>query len=217
MVEHGYLTPSGSGRCQSRCSYVCPQRDTTIQAPHFVFYVQQYLENKYGEDALQTSGWKVTTSLDADLQVKAEEIVNTNALSNTENYNASNAGMIAIDPKNGQILVMVGSRNYFDNKIDGAYNITLADRQPGSAFKPFAYAQAFSEGYTPDTVLWDVPTQFQTTCAPTNFTSNGDCYSPGNYDGLFRGPMTMRDAIAQSINIPSVKVLYLAGIPTRFN
>jgi 1A family penicillin-binding protein len=212
MYDHGYITQAELDAAKAAVVTFVPQRDTTIQAPHFVFYIQQYLENKYGEDALQTSGWKVTTSLDADLQVKAEEIVKTNALSNTENFNASNAGMIALDPKTGQILVMVGSRNYFDNQIDGAYNITLASRQPGSAFKPFAYAQAFSEGYTPDTVLFDVPTQFQTTCAADDFTGEGDCYSPVNYDGKFRGPMTMRDAIAQSINVPSVKVLYLAGI-----
>ncbi|MDO8518386.1 MAG: PBP1A family penicillin-binding protein [bacterium] len=212
MFDHGYITQQELDAAKLAVVTFVPQRDTTIQAPHFVFYVQQYLENKYGEDALQTSGWKVTTSLDADLQVKAEEIVNENALANTEKFNASNAGMVALDPKTGQILVMVGSRNYFDNQIDGAYNVTLADRQPGSAFKPFAYAQAFSEGYTPDTVVFDVPTQFQTTCAPTNFTSDGDCYSPKNYDNKFRGPMTMREAIAQSINVPSVKVLYLAGI-----
>lgn len=212
MYEHGYITQGELVSAQAEQVAFVPQRDSSIQAPHFVFYVQQYLENKYGEDALQTSGWKVTTSLDADLQVQAESIVNKNALSNAENFNATNAGLIAIDPHNGQILSMVGSRNYFDNQIDGAYNITLAARQPGSAFKPFAYAQAFSEGYTPDTVLFDVPTQFQTTCSPTDFTGTGDCYSPVNYDGKFRGPMTLRDAIAQSINVPSVKVLYLAGI-----
>lgn len=212
MFDHQYITKEELAAAKAEVITFLPDTGTSIQAPHFVFYVQQYLENKYGEDALQTSGWKVTTSLDADLQIKAEEIVKTNALSNAEKFNASNAGMVALDPTTGQILVMVGSRNYFDPQIDGAYNVTLASRQPGSAFKPFAYAQAFVEGYTPDTVLWDVPTQFQTTCAADNFGGTGVCYSPGNYDGKFRGPMTLRDAIAQSINVPSVKVLYLAGI-----
>ena len=212
MLEHGYITQQEESDAEAAQVDFLPQRASAIQAPHFVFYVQQYLENKYGEDALQTSGWKVTTTLDADLQAQAETIVHDHALSNAEKFNASNAGMIALDPRNGQILVMVGSRNYFDNQIDGAYNVTLADRQPGSAFKPFAYAEAFSKGYTPDTVLFDVPTQFQTSCSPTNITNNGDCYSPGNYDNLFRGPMTLRDAIAQSINVPAVKVLYLAGM-----
>jgi 1A family penicillin-binding protein len=212
MLEHGYLSQEQYDAAKAEIVVFQPQRDSAIQAPHFVFYVRQYLENKYGVHALEESGWRVTTSLDADLQAKAEEIVNKNALSNTENYNASNAGMIALDPKTGQILVMVGSRNYFDQQIDGNFNVTLAERQPGSAFKPFAYAQAFIDGYTPDTVVFDVRTQFQTTCSPDNLTSDGECYSPVNYDGQFRGPMTLRNALAQSINVPAIKVLYLAGI-----
>jgi penicillin-binding protein 1C len=212
MLEHGYITEAERDEAKKVVVEFQPQRTTAIQAPHFVFYVRQYLEDKYGVNALEESGWRVTTSLDADLQEKAEEIVKRNALANTEKFNASNAGMIALDPKTGQILVMVGSRNYFDPDIDGNYNITLAARQPGSAFKPFAYAESFIKGYTPDTVLFDVRTQFQTTCAATNLTSDGECYSPVNYDGQFRGPMTLRNALAQSINVPAVKILYLAGI-----
>ncbi len=213
MYTHGYITEQQEESAETTQVIFLPQKTSALLAPHFVFYVEQYLEQKYGEEALQTDGWTVITSLDANLQQQAESIVGAGALSNATKYNASNAGMIAIDPTNGQILVMVGSRNYFDTTIDGAYNVTLANRQPGSAFKPFVYAQAFTEGYTPDTVLWDVPTQFDTACSPTNFTNANGCYSPVNYDGLFRGPMTLRDAIAQSINVPSVKVLYLAGIP----
>jgi 1A family penicillin-binding protein len=212
MFEHGYITATQRDEAKAAQVVFQPQQANSIQAPHFVFYVQQYLEQKYGEDAIQTSGWKVTTTLDADLQQHAEDIIKTGATLNATKFNASNAGLIALDPTNGQILSMVGSRNYFDKVIPGAYNITLADRQPGSAFKPFAYAQAFAEGYTPDTILWDVPTQFQTTCEPTDFKTHDDCYSPVNYDGKFRGPMTLRDAIAQSINIPAIKILYLAGI-----
>ena len=212
MLEHGYLTQDEYDQAKAETVTFQAQRDSAIQAPHFVFYVRQYLEDKYGAQALEESGWKVTTSLDADLQAKAEEIVKENALANTTKFNASNAGMIAIDPKTGQILVMVGSRDYFDQQIDGNFNVTLAARQPGSTFKPFAYAESFIKGYTPDTVVFDVPTQFQTTCSATNYTSNGDCYSPVNYDGDFRGPMTFRDALAQSINVPAIKVLYLAGI-----
>jgi membrane peptidoglycan carboxypeptidase len=123
--------------------------------------------------------------------------------------------LTAVDPKTGQILVMVGSRNYFDTEIPGAYNVATMSpgRQPGSAFKPFAYAQAFSEGYTPDTVLFDVRTQFSTLCKAEDVTnSEAPCYSPVNYDGKFRGPMTLREALAQSINVPAIKILYLAGI-----
>jgi 1A family penicillin-binding protein len=212
MYDHGYITEQQETEAEAAQVVFQPQQANSIQAPHFVFYVQQYLEQKYGDDALQTSGWKVTTTLDANMQAQAESIVKAGALSNATKFNASNAGLIALDPTNGQILSMVGSRNYFDTQIPGAYNITLANRQPGSAFKPFVYAEAFAEGYTPDTILWDVPTQFSTSCAADNFSNVAPCYSPVNYDGKFRGPMTLRDAIAQSINVPSVKLLYLAGI-----
>ncbi|HEV8666551.1 MAG TPA: transglycosylase domain-containing protein, partial [Candidatus Paceibacterota bacterium] len=212
MFQHGYITAAQESEAEAAQVVFLPQQANSIQAPHFVFYVQQYLEQKYGEDALQTSGWKVTTTLDANLQDQAESVVKAGALSNATKFNASNAGLIALDPNNGQILAMVGSRNYFDTQIPGAYNVTLANRQPGSAFKPFVYAEAFAEGYTPDTVLWDVPTQFSTSCAADNFSNVAPCYSPQNYDGKFRGPMTLRDAIAQSINVPSVKLLYLTGI-----
>ncbi len=212
MLEHGYLTQEEHDTAKKEVITFEKQRETAIQAPHFVFYVRQYLEEKYGISTLQESGWRVITSLDADLQAKAEEIVKRNALANTDKFNASNAGLVAIDPKTGQILTMVGSRDYFDRKIDGNFNVTLASRQPGSAFKPFAYAESFTKGYTPETVLFDVHTQFQTTCAATNYTSDGDCYSPVNYDGQFRGPMTLRNALAQSINVPAIKILYLAGM-----
>lgn len=215
MVEHGYITQAERDEALAVVVAFLPPRDSSIQAPHFIFYVRQYLEDKYGQDAVESGGWRVTTTLDADLQVHAEEIVNRNALANVEKYNATNMALTAVDPKNGQILVMVGSRNYFDTDIPGAYNVATMKpgRQPGSAFKPFVYAQAFSEGYTPDTVLFDLRTQFSTACAATDVNnSTAPCYSPVNYDGKFRGPMTLREALAQSINIPAVKLLYLAGI-----
>src|SRR6185503_16420306 len=212
MQEHGYITEAQMTAAENETVVFQPQHQSGITAPHFVFYVEQYLENKYGAAALQQGGWKVITTLDANLQTQAEASVKKWALSNAVQYNASNAGLIAIDPNNGQILSMVGSRNYFDTTVDGNYNVTLAQRQPGSTFKPFVYSEAFIKGYTPDTVLFDVPTQFSTNCAADNFTNSNGCYSPGNYDGLFRGPMTLRDALAQSINVPAVKLLYLAGV-----
>lgn len=213
MYEHGYITADERDQAKATQVEFVPPRTTSITAPHFVFYVQQYLEQKYGQDALEQDGWSVITTLNADLQTKAEEVVQAHAASNQTNFNASNTGAIALDPSNGQILAMVGSRNYFDTKIDGNFNVTLAARQPGSAFKPFAYAEAFEKGYTPDTVVFDVPTQFSTSCSPNDITNDTPpCYSPVNYDNQFRGPMTLRNAIAQSINVPSVKVLYLAGI-----
>jgi len=214
MLEHGYIGEVEYEEAKNAAVAFLPPKESSIAAPHFVFYVQQYLENKYGSDALEESGWRIITTLDADLQIKAEEVVQRKALENEVNFNAENAALIALDPQNGQILSMVGSRNYFDTEIDGAYNVTtsLPGRQPGSAFKPFAYAEAFIKGYTPETVVFDVRTQFSTACEPTDINNKNPCYSPVNYDGLFRGPMTLRNALAQSINIPAVKTLYLAGL-----
>ncbi|HVY73096.1 MAG TPA: PBP1A family penicillin-binding protein [Candidatus Paceibacterota bacterium] len=213
MLEHGYLTQDQYDAAKKEVVTFVAQRKNSIVAPHFVFYVQQYLEDKYGEDAIDHGGWTVVTSLDADLQQKAEEVVQAHAQTNETNFKATNTGMIALDPTNGQVLVMVGSRNYFDNKIGGNFNVTLAKRQPGSAFKPFVYAEAFEKGYTPDTVVFDVQTQFSTACSPTDVANDTPpCYSPDNYDGKFRGPMTLRDALAQSINVPAIKTLYLAGL-----
>ncbi len=212
MFEHGYITARERDDANAAVVQFTSPHTNSITAPHFVFYVQQYLQNKYGESALEQSGWSVITSLDANFQTKAEEIVQSHAASNEKNFKATNTGLIALDPKTGQILAMVGSRNYFDKTIDGNFNVTLAARQPGSAFKPFAYAQSLLEGYTPNTVVFDVPTQFSTNCEPTDLNSKNGCYSPVNYDNAFLGPMTLKDALAQSRNIPAVKVLYLAGI-----
>jgi penicillin-binding protein 1C len=189
------------------------EADAGIKAPHFVFYIREYLEQKYGADAVANGGLRVITTLDYDLQQKAEDTVAKWAPQMQQNFNATNEGLVAIDPTTGQILAMVGSRGYFDPTIDGMVNVTLANRQPGSSFKPFVYATAFEEGYTPDTVVFDLPTQFSTSCLPSdNLNSTPPCYAPVNFDGQFRGPMTLRDAIAASENVPSVKVLYLAGI-----
>ena len=213
MEQLGYITKDQYNQAVSEVVSFDPQQDSSIIAPHFVFYIEQYLENKYGAN-VANQGLTVVTTLDTDLQNSAQSIVSKYALSNTKTFNASNAALVTIDPKTGQILAMVGSRNYFDTTIDGAYNATLALRQPGSAFKIFVYTAALEEGYTPDTVIWDLPTQFSTSCAPTdNYNDTAPCYAPANYDNMFRGPMTFTTAIAQSINVPAVKVLYLSGIP----
>ena len=189
-----------------------PSSNTGIKAPHFVMYVREQLEERYGEEELATQGLKVISTIDYELQEEGEKIVNEYALSNETKFNASNAALVAIDPKTGDILTMVGSRGYFDEEIDGNYNIALAMRQPGSSIKPFIYAKAFEKGYTPATTIFDVRTQFSTSCSADNFTSEGGCYSPQNYDNAFRGPVSMRNALAQSLNIPAVKTLYLAGM-----
>lgn len=189
----------------------------SIVAPHFVFYILNQLERTYGQSAL-VSGLKVTTTLDADLEVKAESIVDQYALENTKKFKASNASLVAIDPSTGQILSMVGSRDFFDTTIDGQFNAALGLRQPGSTMKPFIYALALMHGYTRDTVVYDVPTQFSTACSPSAVSnSTSPCYAPADFDNIFRGPMTFETALAQSINIPAIEALYLVGIKNAIN
>jgi 1A family penicillin-binding protein len=183
------------------------QEDYGIKAPHFVMYIREILEKKYGVEAVEKDGLKVITTLDWDLQKEAETIVKEGAFSNKKAFDAENMSITAVEPSSGQILTMVGSRDYFDEEIDGNFNIATTKRQPGSSFKPFVYAEAFNRGYRPETVVYDLPTEFSTACA-----SGGECYNPSNYDGGFRGPINLRNALAQSINIPAIKVLYLVGV-----
>jgi len=194
-----------------------------IRAPHFVMYVKDLLVQRYGEDAVDNGGLRVVTTLDYDMQQKAEDVITKFAPTLKTNFGANNAAMVAIDPKTGDILTMVGSKDYFDATIDGNYNVTLARRQPGSTFKPFIYATDFMKGYTPETILWDVKTEFSTLCNPDGTTktpgatTTGTCYSPGEYDNTFEGPLTIRYALAQSRNLPAVEALYLAGIPNALS
>jgi 1A family penicillin-binding protein len=217
MEQLGYITKDQYTKAVAETVSFSQQQSSSIIAPHFVFFIEQYLENKYGPD-VANQGLTVDTTLDTSLQNSAQSIVTQYALANVKKFNASNAALVAMDPTTGQILAMVGSRNYFDTTIDGSYNAAVALRQPGSAFKPFVYAAALNEGYTPETSIWDLPTQFSTSCSPTDNTNDTPpCYSPADYDGSFRGPMTFTTALAQSINVPAVKVLYLAGIQNVIN
>lgn len=190
---------------------------TGIKAPHFVFFVIEELANRYGEEALEQGGFKVVSSLDFDIQMKAEEIALKFGETNKKQFNANNNASVVIDPKTGDVLAMVGSRDYWNDEISGNYNVSTGSRQPGSTFKPIVYAEAFNKGYTPETILFDVPTQFSSACPPDQFNSDDGCYSPGNYDDKFRGPMSIRNALAQSINIPAVKTLYLVGVNNALN
>jgi penicillin-binding protein 1C len=178
-----------------------------IKAPHFVFYVREQLEQKYGTKATQEGGFKVITTLDIGKQDIAESTIQ-DARARFPGYGASNAALTAIDPKTGELLAMVGSVDYFDTANDGNVNVATSDRQPGSSFKPLVYLKGFQEGYDPNlkmafnpaTLLWDVKTDF------------GGGYSPNNYDGKFRGPVSARDALQQSLNVPAVKMVDLVGI-----
>ena len=188
-----------------------------IKAPHFVMAVQDYLIQKYGDDTVSRGGLKVITTLDWNLQDVAEKAVEAGVKRNDELYKGKNAALVAQDAGTGQILALVGSRNYFDKENDGNFNVaTQGLRQPGSALKPFAYMTLFEKGYSPDTVLFDVSTEFASnnpSCpaiVDANNTST-DCFHPQDF-GDFSGPTTLRNALAQSINVPAVKVLYLAGM-----
>ncbi|MDO8558173.1 MAG: PBP1A family penicillin-binding protein [bacterium] len=203
MQTLGYITKEQEEAAKNEELVFAPNRQN-ILAPHFVFHVREILESLYGDRYLEEGGLHIVTSLDWDLQQKAEELVKKHALKNEKQYKAENAALVAIDPGTGDVLAMVGSRDYFDPEIDGNVNVATRLRQPGSSFKPFAYATAFAKGFTPNTVLFDLE---------TNFGSDGAKeYVPRNYDNKFRGPVTMRQALAQSLNIPSVKTLYLAGV-----
>lgn len=173
----------------------------SITAPHFVEYVREQLVEKYGETMVDTGGLKVYTTLDLEKQRYAEEAVATNVDKNKARYGATNAGLVAMDPKTGQILAMVGSRDFFSEEIDGNVNVTLSERQPGSSFKPFAYATLFKQdAWGAGSILYDLKTDF------------GGGYIPQNYSGGFWGPVTIRTALQDSLNIPAVKTLYIAGM-----
>lgn len=178
---------------------------TKIKAPHFVMYVKQLLEDQYGTNILDIGGLKVTTSLDWTLQEKAEAIVKEEIDKVSKSLNISNGASIMLDTNTGEILSMVGSKDYFDKTIDGEVNVTTRQRQPGSSIKPLVYATAFAKGYSPASVLADVVTEFPGKDENTP-------YIPKNYDGKEHGLLHLRDALASSINIPSVKLVALVGV-----
>lgn len=204
MAEQGYISlqeAETAKQIDTLAKIVKPKQQIT--APHFVFYVRELLIQELGERLVDEGGLVITTSLDFDLQKKAEEAIAENEKKNSEVWNASNAALVALNPKTGEVLAMVGSKDYFNDDIDGKVNVATRPRQPGSSFKPIVYASSFEKGYTPDTVLHDVVTTFPTDVGP---------YTPHDYDGKERGPVTVRTALAGSLNIPAVQMIYLTGI-----
>ena len=215
MVELNFISQEEADSAKAqKLNFVTTH--SQIKAPHFVFYIRSLLAEIYDEKYIEEGGLKVITSLDWELQQIAEKAVADGAKRNDTNWNADNAALIAQNPKTGEILAMVGSRDFFDTEHNGNFNVALQPRQPGSSFKPFVYLKAFEKGYPPSTILFDVFTEFSANCSPEGipFTgySQSNCYHPQNYDRTFRGPVTLRQALAQSLNVPSVKLLYLVGI-----
>lgn len=207
MFELGFIDEEEKIRNQNNKLKFAPPNIGSIKAPHFVMMVREYLNTKYGEETIEKGGLKIITTLDWPLQEIAERIIKEGAERNEELYKGKNAALVVQDAKTGQILALVGSRDYFDIENGGNFNVASQGlRQPGSAFKPFAYITAFKKGYSPETIVFDLPTEFDTSDNPLK------SYQPENFDQKFRGPVSFRQALAQSINVPSVKALYLANI-----
>lgn len=202
MAEEGYITKEEAEEAKKEdiLAKVQPNREPII-APHFVFYVRELIAAEFGEQVVERGGLKVITTLDLDKQKFAEEAITDN-IELINKWKANNSAMTAIDPKTGEVLAMVGSADYFDDEIKGKFNSMLGHLQPGSSIKPVVYAAAFEKGFTPSTVVEDVK---------TNFAVSGRAYEPNNYDGSERGPVTLKEALAGSLNIPAVKTLYLVG------
>jgi len=204
MVEAGYITSEQAAAAyQEELEYVPPR--ASFAAPHFVTYVRQLLEARYGPDLLyQEPGIRVQTSLDPRIQAIAEEEV-ARQIDALQARNVTNGAVVVLNVKTGEILAMVGSRDFNDESIDGQVNVALRPRQPGSSIKPLTYLAAFERGWTPSRLIMDVPLEYP--------DGTGGVYKPVNYDGKFHGPVLLRGALANSYNIPAIKALEFVGIP----
>lgn len=231
MKKLGYISESDFEKAIKE-NVTFAKAKNLIIAPHFSLYVKKLLTKMYGKDYLAKKGLKVYTTLDYNFQKEAEKIVKKISERNKK-YAAYNAALVVINPKNGQVLSLIGSKDWFAQpepvncqpgvncKFDPKVNVAFQTRQPGSAFKPLVYYKALEKGFTPKTILWDVKTEFNPNCNPDcsqeRDAFSQKCYHPKNYDNKFRGPVTLRDSLAQSINITSVKLLYLVGIKDVLN
>jgi penicillin-binding protein 1C len=176
-----------------------------IRAPHFVMYIKDILEKRYGARMVERGGLRVTTSLDLSIQEKAQEIL-TNQINSLTNLHVGNGGAVVTNPKTGEILAMVGSKDYFNIQDDGNVNVTTSLRQPGSSIKVVTYASALENGFTAASILDDAPVAYTSAGSPV--------YTPVNYDGKFHGPTPFRNALGNSYNIPAVKLLAKIGVQT---
>jgi penicillin-binding protein 1C len=208
MVEDGHLSQEEADRAAEEELKFSPQQ-TNIQAPHFVLYVKEQLVEKYGERMVEQGGLRVNTTLDLDIQTFAETAI-ASEVAKLKNYRVSNGAALVTKPKTGEILAMVGSKDYFNVEDQGNFNVTTALRQPGSAIKPLNYALGImTHKITLATVINDVPTCFSVT--------GQKLYCPVNYDGQFHGPVQARFALGNSYNLPAVKVLALNGVEEFVN
>ncbi len=189
-------------------NYNFVQRDYSMRYPHWVNYIRAQLENQFDPQTIYRSGFTVYTTLDPGLQESAEAIVKQQ-IAQMQDKNASSGALIMMKPATGEILAMVGSADFYNEAISGQVNMALSPRQPGSSIKPLVYLAAFEKGWTPATLLWDIPSEFPPSGDPND---TREPYKPVNYDGRFHGPVTVRSAIGNSFNIPAVKALQFVGI-----
>ncbi|HUD09558.1 MAG TPA: transglycosylase domain-containing protein [Patescibacteria group bacterium] len=205
MARDGYITQKQADSALSEIKNAkFAENSIGIRAPHFVFYVKQQLINQFGEQVVESGGLRVKTTLDYNIESKAEQIVKTE-IAGDKSLNVGNGAAMVTIPKTGEILAMIGSEDYFDTKNDGNFNAATAYRQPGSSLKPITYATAFARGYTAATLLMDTQTNFKAQDSEKD-------YIPVNYDSKYRGPIQVRFALANSINVPAVKMLAMVGI-----
>ncbi len=202
MYLQGYITAEQALAAKQQALVIAPP-SFDIVAPHYVLYVRDLLEKRYGSDAVYGGGLQVTTAIDLDIQNKAQELVQQHIAAISEKHNVHNAAAVVLDAKTAEIKAIVGSLDYFDRTIDGQINMAISPRQPGSSFKPFTYATAFAHGYTPATMVMDVRTSFPD---PPNAP-----YVPENYSRKFKGPMLLRRALACSYNVPAVAMMNKVG------
>ena len=181
---------------------------TELIYPHWVYFIRSILESKYDPQTIYRSGFTVYTTLDPELQDRAQQIV-LDQVNNLEAKHVTNGALIAIEPFSGEILAMVGSADFENKDIQGEINMSVSPRQPGSSIKPLTYLAAFEKGWTPATLIWDVPSKFPPSGDPND---PRDPYEPINYDEKFHGPVTVRSALANSYNVPAVKTLDFVGI-----
>ncbi|MDP4038363.1 MAG: transglycosylase domain-containing protein [bacterium] len=206
MVDQGYITKQQAEDAKKIDVLSKVKRQNlyaNVYAPHFVQYVREQLESKYGVKRTNEGGLKVITTLDYDKQKIAEEAIEKN-MASVRAYGGSNAALVSADPKNGEVLSMVGSYDYSEPNF-GSYNVAIANRQPGSSFKPITYSTLLKKNYGAGTTMYDVITDF------------GGGYKPRNYTGRTYGVQSVRTVLASSLNIPAVKALYMAGIPEALN
>jgi len=207
MMRQGYITPEESVNTKFEKLQISGgvQARFDIKAPHFSIYARKWLEDRFGPDMVYRGGLRVYTTLDLDLNDQAQQIVAQHVTKLADDKkNVNNGAVVVIRPKTGEILAMVGSLDYWNDKIDGKFNVAIGLRQPGSSFKPFTYVTLLSQGHSPATAFLDVRTAFQQPGFPP--------YVPENYDRKYHGLVRMRLALARSYNIPAVKALEMAGI-----